>query len=204
MRITTFIGVEGLSAIRTSRELTPQAPRTARRPQHCWALCTPPTASACLAPLVHCGRPRTPCQAAGGLFFKAVVCSLARPAPRTSGQLGPHLVSPTPDPHLTPEPRKPSPAPDKKCKHMALPASVKKKKLVKNRQGVRPGPQASGAVALGSSQAEPRLRPYCCVRGWTPVARSVGVRQEKCRRGCPAGSNCQLYQCSIYFKIKLN
>lgn len=131
MRITTFIGVEGLSAIRTSRELTPQAPRTARRPQHCWALCTPPTASACLAPLVHCGRPRTPCQAAGGLFFKAVVCSLARPAPRTSGQLGPHLVSPTPDPHLTPEPRKPSPAPDKKCKHMALPASVKKKKTGK-------------------------------------------------------------------------
>lgn len=66
-------------------------------------------------------------------------------------------------------------------------------------------------LALGPLGSQPRAPTgratakalLLCV-GLDPRGHPVGVRQEKCRRGCLASSKCQLYQCSIYFKIKLN
>ena len=53
------------------------------------------------------------------------------------------------------------------------------------------------------AQAEPLSEALLLCVGLDPQG-PPGVRQEKCRLGRLTGSNCQLYQCSIYFKIKLN
>lgn len=113
-------GLGALSDHQNSNMRYPALPGRCRVAPHAQALLGP------LHPVLHArgqllpGTPpphcplRTACQAAGGLFFlrQSRLQAGSRPAPRATGQLKPRLASPVPDPHLSPEPRRPSPALD--------------------------------------------------------------------------------------------
>lgn len=108
---------------------------------------------------------------------------------------------------------------DAKCKKSLAP-SVFFKKVSKNSLQVHalPGPSGPGGISGSCPPPPPRLLQAdltAVLRAWgrlrCPSVLQQGtsdlrgpLRQKRRKLGRPTGFNCQLYQCSIYFKIKLN